>query len=193
MSIEPAADPTRYAYKPSLVGVASEFELHDDSLEWNRGGTLVRVPYGDIRRVRLSYRPMTMQSHRFVAEIWAMGGKKLTIASASMRSMFEQTRQDAEYNAFIAELHRRLAPFGRGIRFQSGSPFILYWIGAAVIAGLCFAAAVLVVRSLQAEAWAGAAFIAAILGFFLWQTGGFLRRNRPRIYTAEALPLEALP
>jgi hypothetical protein len=136
---------------------------------------------------------MTMQSHRFVAEIWAMGGKKLTIASASMRSMFEQTRQDAEYNAFIAELHRRLVPFGSAIRFQSGSPFMLYWIGAAVIAGLCLAAATLVVRSLQAEAWAGAAFIAAILGFFLWQTGGFLRRNRPQLYMPETLPPEALP
>jgi hypothetical protein len=193
MSIEQTIDPTRYAYKPSLVGAASEFELREVGLEWNRAGTLVRVPYGDIRRVRLSYRPMTMQSHRFVAEIWAMGGKKLTIASASMRSMFEQTRQDADYNAFMAELHRRLIPFGRAIRFQSGSPFILYWIGTAVVTALCLAAAVLIVRSLQAEAWASAAFLAAILGFFLWQTGGFLRRNRPRIYTPDALPAEALP
>lgn len=193
MSVEPAIDPTRYAYKPSLVGVASEFELHAEGVRWNRGGTLVHVPYGDIRRVRLSFRPMTMQPYRFVAEIWAMGGKKLTIASASMRSMFEQTRQDAEYNAFIAELHRRLIPFGRAIRFQSGSPFALYWIGAAVIAALCLAAAMLIVRSLQAEAWAGAAFLAAVLGFFLWQTGGFLRRNKPRVYTPEALPPEALP
>ncbi len=193
MSIEQAIDPTRYAYKPSLVGVASEFELRADGMEWNRAGNLVHVPYSDIRRVRLSFRPMTMQSHRFVAEIWAMGGKKLIIASASMRSMFEQTRQDAEYNAFITELHRRLVPFGHAIRFQSGSPLALYWIGAAVIVALCLAAATLIVRSLQAEAWAGAAFLAAVLGFFLWQTGGFLRRNKPRIYTPEALPPEALP
>lgn len=193
MSLDQASDPTRYAYKPSIVGAVSEFQLGPGGIEWNRAGTLVHVPYGDIRRVRLSFRPMTMQSHRFVAEIWAMGGKKLTVASASMRSMFEQTRQDAEYNAFIAELHRRLVPFGSTIRFQSGSPFVLYWIGAAVIAGLCLAAATLVVRSLQAEAWTGAAFIAAILGFFLWQSGGFLRRNRPQLYTPEALPPEALP
>jgi hypothetical protein len=193
MSIEQANDPTRYAYKPSLVGAASEFQLGANGMEWNRAGTLVHVPYGDIRRVRLSFRPMTMQPYRFVAEIWAMGGKKLTIASASMRSMFEQTRQDAEYNVFIAELHRRLVPFGPAIRFQSGSPLILYWIGVVVIAALCLAAATLIVRSLQAEAWTGAAFLAAVLGFFLWQIGGFLRRNRPQLYMPETLPPEALP
>jgi len=186
-------DATRYAYKPSLVGAMSEFALQSDAIEWNRTGTVVRVPYGDIRRVRLSFRPMTMQSYRFVAEIWAMGGKKLTIASCSMRSMFEQTRQDAEYNAFIAELHRHLVPFGPAIRFQSGSPFLLYWVGAAMIAALCLAAATLIMRSLQADAWAGAAFLAAILAVFLWQMGGFLRRNKPDTYASEQVPPRVLP
>ena len=107
--------------------------------------------------------------------------------------MFEQTRQDAEYNAFIAELHRHLTPFGAAIRFQSGSPLILYWIGAVVIAALCVAAGTLILRSLQAEAWSGALFIAGIMAVFLWQTGGFLRRNKPGTYRPEALPPQALP
>jgi hypothetical protein len=190
---EQAIDPVRYAYKPSLVGAMSEFTLQDDAIEWDRAGSIVRVPYRDIRRVRLSFRPMTMQSHRFVAEIWAMSGHKLTVASCSMRSMFEQTRQDAEYNAFIGELHRRLAPFAAAIRFQSGSPLLLYWAGVVVIAALCFAAATLIVRSLEAETWLGAAFIAGMMAMFLWQTGGFLRRNKPGVYSPEALPGGALP
>jgi len=185
--------PAHYAYKPSLVGAASEFALQSDAIEWNRAGTIVRVPYGEIRRVRLSFRPMTMQSHRFIAEIWAMGGRKLTIASCSMRSMFEQTRQDAEYNSFVAELHRRLVPFRDRIRFQTGSPLILYWAGVAVIAALCLAAAMLIVRSLEAETWLGALFIAGMMAMFMWQTGGFLRRNKPGLYSPESLPLHALP
>lgn len=186
-------DATHYAYKPSLVGAMSEFALQSDAIEWNRAGSVVRVPYADIRRVRLSFRPITMQSYRFIAEIWAMGGKKLTIASCSMRSMFEQTRQDVEYNAFMTELHQRLVPFGAAIRFQTGSPFLLYWIGVAVIAALCLAAAMLIVRSLEAEARLGAAFIAGMLAIFLWQTGGFLRRNKPDTYTPEQVPPRVLP
>ena len=183
----------RYAYKPALVGMMSEFELQPDAVLWTRAGNVVRVPYGDIRRVRLAFRPVSMQSHRFITEIWAMGGKKLTIASCSVRSMFEQTRQDEEYNAFIVELHRRLTPLGRAIRFQTGSPFLLYWIGVAVIAALCFAACMLVWRSLEADALLGAAFIAGMLGFFLWQTGGFLRRNKPGLYAPDAVPPQVLP
>jgi hypothetical protein len=186
-------DATRYAYKTSLVGAMSEFALQSDAIEWNRAGSVVRVPYADIRRVRLSFRPMTMQSYRFIAEIWAMGGKKLTIASCSMRSMFEQTRQDAEYNAFMTELHQRLLPSGAATRFQTGSPFLLYWLGVAVIAALCLAAAMLIVRSLEAEAWPAAAFIAGLLAVFLWQTGGFLRRNKPDTYTPEQVPSRVLP
>lgn len=190
---EQVNDSAYYAFKPSLVGATSEFVLQRDALEWNRAGSIVRVPYKDIRRVRLSFRPMTMQSHRFVTEIWAMGGRKLTISSCSMRGMFEQTRQDAEYNVFIGELHRRLVPFANAIRFQSGSPLLLYWAGVVVIAALCFAAATLIVRSLEAETWLGAAFIAGMMGMFLWQTAGFLRRNRPGIYSPAALPRGALP
>jgi hypothetical protein len=191
----PAAenDAVRYAYKPSLVGVASEFELQSDAIEWNRAGTIIRIPYRDIRRVRLAFRPVTMQSYRFIAEIWSVGARKLTISSCSMRSMFEQARQDAEYNAFMLELHRRLMPFGASIRFQTGTPFLLYWIGVAVIAALCLAAATLIVRSLEAEAWMGAVFIAGILAIFLWQTGSFLRRNKPGIYTPEQVPPRVLP
>lgn len=186
-------DPTRYAYKPALVGVVSEFELQPDAIAWDRAGRVVRVPYRDIRRVRLAFRPVTMQSHRFVAEIWVMGGHKLTIASCSVRSMFEQTRQDAEYSAFLTELHRRLVPFGGAIRFQTGSPFLLYWIGVAVIAALCVAGAMLVLRAAQAENYTGASLIAAMLAFFLWQASAFLRRNKPNIYRPDAVPRQLLP
>ena len=188
-----AIDATRYAYKPSLVGAMSEFELQQDAIVWERTGKVVRVSYREIRRVRLAFRPMTMQSYRFVAEIWAVGGTKLTIASCSMRSMFEQARQDAEYNAFLAELHRRLVPFGPAILFQAGSPFLLYWFGVVVISALCLAAATLIVRSFEAQAWSGTAFVLGMLALFVWQVGGFLRRNKPGTYTPEQVPPRVLP
>jgi hypothetical protein len=186
-------DPTFYAYKPALTGASSAFQLEDDAIAWDRAGTVVRVPYRDIRRVRLAFRPMTMQPYRFMTEIWSMGGTKLAIGSCSLKSVIEQPRHDVEYNAFLAELHRRLVPFRAGIRFQTGSPFLLYWIGVAVFAGLCISAAGLIFRALEIEAWLGAALVAGMLGFFLWQAGGFLRRNKPSVYTPDHIPAQALP
>ena len=100
-----------YSFKPSLAGGMCELRLLPDAIEMSRSGRLVRFAYRDIRRVRLGFRPVTMQSYRFVTELWS-DGPKMTIASCSCRSFVEQTRQDAEYNAFIAELHRRIAASG---------------------------------------------------------------------------------
>lgn len=186
-------DPTYYTYKPALVGASSAFQLEDATIAWDRAGTVVRVPYRDIRRVRLAFRPMTMQPYRFMTEIWSIGGTKLTIGSCSLKSVIEQPRHDVEYNAFLAELHRRLVPFRDEIQFQTGSPFLLYWIGVAVFTALCISAIGLIFRALQIEAWLGAAFVAGMLGIFLWQTGGFLRRNKPGVYTPDQIPAHALP
>ena len=181
-----------YAFKASMVGAASEFRLLPDAIEMDRGGRVVRFAYGEIRRVRMAFRPVTMQSYRFITEIWG-GGPKMVIASCSSRSVVEQTRQDAEYNAFIAELHRRLAVSGRAVKFQTGSPVLIYWIGFAAVTGLCLAAAVLAFRSLQIDSWLTAAIVGGMLLVFLWQAGDFLRRNRPGRYVPGELPRLVLP
>jgi hypothetical protein len=36
-------------------------------------------------------------------------------------------------------------------------------------------------------------FIAGFATLFAWQVGGFIRRNRPRIYTLDHLPKALLP
>ncbi len=71
-----------------------------------------------IRAVRLSYRPVTMQSHRFITEIWSPGNPKIQIVSASWRSIMEQERLDNAYSAFVTELHRRLGCGGRRRRIS---------------------------------------------------------------------------
>jgi hypothetical protein len=181
-----------YAYKSSVISPPFEFRLTADALHWGKGGARGRTLYRDIRRVRLGFRPLTMQNHRFVAEIWTRG-PKLTIASTSWKSMAEQERLDGRYRAFVAELCRRIAAAGGSTLFQTGSPFILYWIGVVVFVGAALAIAALLVRALQAGVWAGAAFVAAFFAFFLWQAGTFFARNRPGTFKPDAIPSSVLP
>src|SRR4051794_20462331 len=121
-------DDVSYSYKSSVIGAPFEFRLASDVLHWGKGGSRGRTPYRQIRRVRLGFRPMTMQNHRFITEIWT-DGPKLTIASTSWKSMVEHERLDAPYRAFVAELCRRIGAAGGRTVFQTGSPLILYWIG----------------------------------------------------------------
>ncbi|HKA73411.1 MAG TPA: hypothetical protein VKE26_16495 [Xanthobacteraceae bacterium] len=198
MDVPPQSEPRAsgdlaYAYKPSLLGTPVEFRLTAKALEWRRGRHAISIPYDRIRRLRLSFRPVSMQSHRFLAEVWPVGGPKLQICSTSWRSIVEQERHDADYTAFITELHRRIAAAGAEPTLEAGTPVVVYWLGFTVFAGASLALAALIARALQAEAYAGAAIVAGFLALFLWQVGTFLRRNRPGTYRADALPPLVLP
>jgi hypothetical protein len=134
-----------------------------------------------------------MQYYRFMTEIWAAGAPKLTIISTSWKSMMAQERLDEGYAAFITELHRRLAQAQTHARFEQGSNPLQYWPGLAVFAATSLVLAALTVRALQEQAIGGAIFIAGFLALFLWRGGHYLRRNRPRLYRADAPPPELQP
>lgn len=187
-----SGDPA-YAFKPSLFGAPLVFRLAPAALEWSRGRSLGRVPYDRIRRLRLSFRPVSMQSQRFVAEVWPVSGSKLQIVSASWRGIADLESQNAAYTAFITELHRRIAAAGAAPRFEAGASVVVYWVGWAVFAGVAVALAALTARALQVGANMAVVIIAGFATLFAWQMGTFLRRNRPGTYRADALPPQLLP
>jgi hypothetical protein len=182
-----------YFYKPNLVGSPWVFVLRDDGLAWEFGRRSGLVPYDQIRRVRMSYRPGTLQSYRFLTEIWSPGSPKLQISSTSFRSLMEQARQDAEYAAFVTDLHKRLATAGSAARFQAGMHPVMYWLGAAVFAVIGLALVGFLIRTLLQGDLAGTAVVAGVIALLVWQVGTIFYRNRPGGYRPEALPSALLP
>ena len=195
MTVEAASagEGVAYTYRPSLLGAPWEFKLVGDGIEWVNGRKSGRVPFRTLRRVRLSFRPASMQTYRFAAELWADGAPKLEILSSSWKSMVEQERLDKAYAAFIAELHRRIALAAPSARFEQGSHPLLYWPGLMVYAGVSLALASLIMCALQAGVKAGAAFVGGFLALFLWQGGNYFRRNRPGLYRPHAPPAGLMP
>jgi hypothetical protein len=183
----------RYVYKPSLMGAAWELSLRPDALEWRTGRHHGRIPYDRITRIRLSFRPVTMQTRRFVTEIWWPGAPRLSIASTSWRSLVEQAVQDQAYGAFVREFNARVAAAGGAASFETGVPALLYWPGVAVFVGVAAGLAVLTLRALALGAYSGAALVAGFLALFVWQSGGYFRRNRPGRYRPDAPPKELVP
>ncbi len=193
MNAETPAEITAYSYRPSVLGVPWEFRLAGDGLDWAAGRKSGHVRFRDVRRVRLSYRPTGMQSHRFMTELWADGTPQLKILSTSWKSMVEQVRLDEPYAAFVRELHRRIAQAAPAARFEQGSHPLLYWPGLIIFVGVALGLALLIMRALQADTRGGAAFIGVFLLLLLWQGGNFFRRNRPGLYRPEAPPAELMP
>ena len=142
-------DEPRYAYKPSLVGAPCEFALMPEALHWRIGRRSGDVRYDRVRSVRMSFRPVTMQSHRFITEIRSPDSPKIQISSVSWRSLMEQERLDAAYSAFIADLHRRLAAAGPALFWPACRLF--YWSGVVLVVVFFSAACVVWAESGQGK------------------------------------------
>jgi len=183
----------RYAYKASLIGAAHQFELTDEGLSWQIGGRAAVWPYGDIAAIRLSYRPVSMQSRRFRADIEHANRQRIAILSTSWQTVALVAPQDKDYRAFITQLHQRIEKAGAKAALIGGIGPKLYAVGIAFLALVAIAISGLLVRALTTGAFAGALFLVGFAALFAWQVGGFIRRNRPRTYTFDRLPQALLP
>jgi hypothetical protein len=183
----------RYAFKASLIGSAHQFELTDKGLAWKVPGRSGVWAYGDIVGIRLSYRPTSMQAHRFRADIWNRDGGRIRIVSTNWQTVSLMTPQDNGYRAFITELHARMAAARSTAKLTGGLSSGLYAAALVFVALLAIAMVGLLVRALMTDEYAGVLFLVGFALLFNWQIGGFVRRNRPITYTFEHLPEALLP
>jgi hypothetical protein len=184
---------TSYAYKPSLIGAAHRFELTELGLSWRFGGRTGVWPYADIASIRLSYRPVSMQAHRFRADITNRSGARLPVLSTSWQTAALMAPQDSGYRGFITGLHARLAEAGSTAELTGGLGRSTYTAALALLALVGAMLTVLFLRALLTGEFAGAAFFVGFAALFAWQVGGFVRRNRPVSYSFDRIPEELLP
>ena len=184
---------THYAYKASLIGSAHRFELTDRGLSWQVGSKAGVWPYADIATIRLSYRPVSMQSRRFRTDIEHANRQRIAILSTSWQTVALMAPQDDDYRAFIAQLHARLKQAGGRVALIGGVKPGVYAAGVALLALVAIAITGLLARAVATGAFGGALFLVGFAALFGWQIGGFVRRNRPRSYSFDDLPRELLP
>jgi hypothetical protein len=183
----------RYAFKAALIGAAHQFELSDEGLSWRVAGKSGVWPYAAISRIRLSYRPVSMQSRRFRADIEREGGGHIVLLSTTWQTATLMAPQDKDFRSFIIQLHRRMAQAGSNAALIGGLTRRVY-LAAVVVLGLVgIAMAGLFIRAIATLEFTGALFLLGFAALFAWQVGGFVRRNRPQTYTFEHLPKALLP
>lgn len=183
----------RYAYRASLVGAAHRFELTEEGLSWQVHRRAAVWRYEDISAVRLSYRPVSMQAHRFRADIRHINGGRFSMLSTSWQTAALMAPQDHDYRAFIVALHERMAKAesraeligGLGRKTYAAALVLLGLVGLMMFG--------LLVRALAIGAWGGVLFLIGFAALFGWQVGGFVRRNRPVTYSFDHIPEALLP
>ncbi|MCK1499417.1 hypothetical protein [Bradyrhizobium sp. 188] len=190
--VEPAAGAS-YAYKASLIGSAHRFELTEEGLSWHIAGRTSLWRYDEISAIRLSFRPVSMQQHRFRADVSHTGGGRIAILSTSWQTAALMAPQDNGFRNFIVALHARMAQAGSHADLTAGLGRRTYATMLAFLAVLAVAMTGLLIRALAIGEFAGALFIIGFAALFAWQIGGFVRRNQPRSYSFDRVPSALLP
>lgn len=188
-----AAPVTSYAYKASLIGSAHRFELTEEGLSWHVSGRSGLWRYDEISAIRLSFRPTSMQQHRFRADISHAGGGRIAILSTSWQTAALMAPQDSGFRQFIVALHERMAKAGSRATLSAGLGRTTYAAVLAFLAVLTVAMTGLLIRALMVGEFAGALFILGFAALFAWQVGGLVLRNQPRSYGFDQLPQSLLP
>lgn len=184
---------TSYAYKASLIGSAHRFELTDEGLSWHIAGRSGVWRYDEISAVRLSFRPVSMQQHRFRADVSRASGGRIAILSTSWQTAALMAPQDRGFRDFLVELHARMAKAGSRAELTAGLGRKTYAAVLALLAMLAVAMTGLLIRALITGEFAGVLFILGFAALLAWQVGGFVRRNQPRSYGFDRLPRSLLP
>jgi hypothetical protein len=188
-----SASGARYAYKASLIGSAHQFELTDKGLSWQIGSKAGLWPYADVRTIRLSYRPVSMQSRRFRADIENANGQRVVIVSTSWQTVALMAPQDSEYRAFVIRLHECLQEAGGNVALVGGIGPKRYTAGIVLLALVGIAIGGLFIRAIATREFSGALFLVGFSVLLGWQLGGFVQRNKPRTYSFDRLPEALLP
>src|SRR5262245_1216832 len=183
----------RYAYKASVAGSPQSFELTGQGLSFHTGFRSGVWRYGDIERIRLTYRPVSMLQHRFRADIRHRDGKTLKIVSATWAGIVAMTPQNDSYRAFIADLHRRVAAEGRDVECVAGLQPIAYAMAIVSFGAIMLAIAALLVRALVMGEFVAALFLLGFAVWSGWYIGGWMTRNTPQRYEPEHVPDQLLP
>ncbi|MGE0846552.1 MAG: hypothetical protein AB7L41_09790 [Flavobacteriaceae bacterium] len=183
-----------YTQRMNALVKERTYSLTDDALEWRDDGAdyVGRMPYDAITQIRLAYRPSRVQLNRYYGHIYGRGGR-LDMTNSSYRGFGDFEQHDAQYSAFMRELHRRLAAKGLPVVFSKGSSLAGY-IGNVALTLFIFAmiALAFVLLLTWGMVWIAVAKLAIIL-FFVPTLIRFILSARPAAYDPLDIPQEALP
>lgn len=187
-------EPTiRFAYRPRPFAAETALELGPRALIANRAGKDVTIPYRDIATIRLFYAPRGINFTGFRAKIYARSGATVAFEDRSYKSLVEQERLEGPYRAFVEALCARAAAESPNLLLHAGKVGSMLALTALAGAVTLLLLTYFGWQALAARQWGITAGVAVFVGYFAAWTWQFVVRNRPRTFSAGAIPEDILP
>ncbi len=187
-------DPTVYRLRANAFVKPRTYRLTEDALAWEEDdGKSGGVPYDDIAEVRLAFAPTRIATNRYRARILFRKGGMAELFNTDYLGFADFAEHNAEYVAFLTELHRRLVEHGSNVTFRQGNSIAGYVLNVAFTV---FVFVMIALAFVLLFSWGGpwvAIVKLAIVLFFVPLLVRYIRRARPATYDPLALPSAVLP
>jgi hypothetical protein len=185
---------TTYTHRPNAFAGERTYALSDDALVVDEAGqSLNGAFYDGISEVRLAFTPTRFARIRYRAQIVYRDGGMAELYNTHFEGVGDFAERNAEYAAFLTELHRRLAAKGKDVRYVRGNSTAAYvanWLLTIFIFAMLALAFVLLMA--WGLGWIAVVKIAIIL-FFIPTLIRYMMRAKPATYDPLAIPRDVLP
>jgi hypothetical protein len=185
--------PLTYQHRARPYAGEASFELHPAHMAVAQGSRSGDFAYRDIEMVRLLYKPRNTTNEGYQAKLYRRDRKTVSFTNLSWTSLVDMERKDRAYADFVRELIGRIVRDNPRVVLDAGMPRWLHAVTAAAGVAAILALVFVGVRALGEGGWPMALLTVAIGTYFCWWTARYLTRNRPRRFTADAIPADVMP
>jgi hypothetical protein len=182
-----------YAHRGKPYGAPMEFQLGKKSIAVRQGATRGDIPYSNIARIRLLYRPKNTTNEGYETKIELIKGRSISLGNLSWKSMMDMTRQDGEYRRFVEALVAKTREHNPALQLVAGMPAWLHKLSVLAGAAAVLTMVGLAFQSLLTGSWQLGVLAATFSAYFIWWTWRFMRRNRPQMFEPGAIPSDVMP
>jgi hypothetical protein len=188
------SEETEYAFRSNAFVNRRRYRLTDDAMVWEEDGKpLDGVFYDDISEIRLAFAPTRWSTNRFRARIIFREGGMAELFNMDYIGIGNFNALDAQYNAFLRDLHRRLADRGTATVYRLGNStggYIANWLLIIFIAAML---ALIFVFLFTIGLGPLALVKLVVILFFVPVLIRYIRRAKPGTYDPRAIPDAVLP
>ena len=185
--------PVAYSQAARPGGFSLALRLDAGRLVLESGMRRDEVALGAVEVVRLTYETRSLAGRAFQTSLRARGGRRIRFTSVSWRSMTRVEEQAGAYRAFLLALLPAIARQNPSARFLAGKPAPVWYAVAALAALAAAGVGLFIGGAVGAGQWGAGLFGLAVAAGGTWQVAPFILRNRPRVFTPDALPADLLP
>jgi hypothetical protein len=188
----PVEAPLTYQQNPRPMGFGVTYRLAGDRLVVDTLRRTDEINLGAVARLRLTYEAGKLSSGFYKTAIRLKDGRSVSLTSLSWSGLAQSTNQVEAYRAFVAALIEAVGRASPQARLEGGKPRFVWTAMAITTGALTLAAAYIALRAFLGGATGGALVPLALGAVIMWQMGPVVLRNRPRPFTADALPADLL-